>query len=205
MNYGKPSKLSCAEACAATLYICGRVDAAKAILKEFGWGMEFIELNKELLELYRTADDATDVIRRQNLWLKAAENDSQKFAIFSKRKKKHWQRDEDDSDSDVEEKDTISYQQSSSVNYTLPPSDDENYESEQELKLDSFGNIIEVQDLPPSDDDYYYESEDELELDKFGNIIDKKTIEGKMENINVENEREKSDDLNGIEAGMEQL
>merc|ERR1711976_1054138 len=61
VNYGKPSKLSCAEAAAATLYICGKVDAAKVVLDEFGWGREFFKLNSELLELYRTAEDAADV------------------------------------------------------------------------------------------------------------------------------------------------
>jgi hypothetical protein len=30
-----------------------------------------------------------------------------------------------------------------------------------------------VTDLPPSDDEFYYESEEELELDKFGNVIER--------------------------------
>eukprot|EP00518_Triparma_eleuthera_P012355 CAMPEP_0182470042 /NCGR_PEP_ID=MMETSP1319-20130603/18049_1 /TAXON_ID=172717 /ORGANISM="Bolidomonas pacifica, Strain RCC208" /LENGTH=173 /DNA_ID=CAMNT_0024670433 /DNA_START=169 /DNA_END=687 /DNA_ORIENTATION=+ len=38
VNYGKPSKLSCAEAAAACLYICGRYDAAKTVMGAFGWG-----------------------------------------------------------------------------------------------------------------------------------------------------------------------
>ncbi len=192
VNYGKPSKLSCAEAAAATLYICGRVDAAKAVLKEFGWGMEFIKLNEELLELYRTAKDAADVIQRQNEWLKKAEDDTQKFAIFSKRKKKHWESD-DSSDEDADEEALVREEERvnalKSYEYgDLPPSDDEYYQSEEELELDSFGNIIskngeddgdklnvqqtsEYGDLPPSDDEHYYESEEEPELDRFGNII----------------------------------
>ncbi len=76
VNYGKPSKLSCAEAAAATLYICGRVDAARVVLDEFGWGGEFIRLNEELLELYRTSADADEVVRRQNAWLERVESEA---------------------------------------------------------------------------------------------------------------------------------
>jgi pre-rRNA-processing protein TSR3 len=200
VNYGKPSKLSCAEAAAATLYICGRVDAAKAVLKEFGWGMEFITLNKELLELYRTAEDAKDVIRRQNEWLEAAENDSHKFAIFTKSKKKHWQQDDDESDEDDVEED----EQRAFAKDHLPPSEDESYESEKELKLDSFGNIIETDDLPPSDEEYFYESEDELEFDSFGNIIEKKPEEVKTKN-KAEDQSEEDDDIHEIKSGIERL
>lgn len=173
VNYGKPSKLSCAEAAAATLYICGKVDAAKAVLDEFGWGREFFKLNLELLELYRTAEDAADVIKRQNEWLEKAENDTQKFAIFQKRKKKYWEEDSSDDDNDDEDEDIAPQEDMGE----LPPSDDEYYyQSEEEVKLDSFGNIINTQDLPPSDDEYdYYESEEELKLDKFGNIIEDKS------------------------------
>lgn len=153
VNYGKPSKLSCAEAAAATLYICGKVDAAKVILKEFGWGLEFITLNKELLELYRTSKDAAEVIQRQNEWLARAESDSQNFAIY-KRKKNHW---EEDSEEDKSE------------------NDDENNSFEEEEEFfhqDDYRRMNQRDELPPSDDEYYDESEDEYELDKFGNIIE---------------------------------
>ena len=75
VNYGKPSKLSCAEAAAASLYICGFVDAAKAVLDEFSWGKEFIKLNIELLELYRTSADAEEMVKRQNEWLDKVEKE----------------------------------------------------------------------------------------------------------------------------------
>ncbi len=198
MNYGKPSKLSCAEAAAATLYICGRVEAAKSVLNEFGWGMEFITLNKELLELYRTAEDAADVVKRQNEWLEAAENDTQKFAIFSKRKKKHWQQDSDDDEDDEE----ANNQNKEYATENLPRIDDEYHESEKELKLDSFGNIIETDDLPPSDDEYYYESEEELQLDKFGNIIEKKTDDDAIINDEIGAE---NDVIQDIQTGLEKL
>jgi len=112
VNYGKPSKLSCAEAAAATLYICGYVDASKAVLDEFGWGREFIKLNKELLELYRTSSDADEVVKRQNEWLDKVEQANGKAGaghLAGKKKNKTWGRegsdDEEVSEEDGEEKD----------------------------------------------------------------------------------------------------
>lgn len=162
VNYGKPSKLSCAEAAAATLYICGKVDAAKVILKEFGWGLEFIKLNKELLELYRTSKDAAEVIQRQNEWLAKAESDSQNFAIY-KRKTKHWEEDSDDDD-DYDDYDDTS----------VKDRERESGEEDSYIEDNDWKHHIKRDELPPSDDDEYYdESEEEYELDKFGNIIEK--------------------------------
>ncbi len=45
VNYGKPSKLTCAEAIAATLYIVGLKEDALTIMKPFKWGCQFISLN----------------------------------------------------------------------------------------------------------------------------------------------------------------
>jgi pre-rRNA-processing protein TSR3 len=69
VNYGRPSKLSCAEAAAAALHICGQFQAAKALLDEFSWGPEFLRLNRELLDLYASCKDAQEVVDRQNDWL----------------------------------------------------------------------------------------------------------------------------------------
>lgn len=158
VNYGKPSKLSCAEAAAAALYICGRKDAAIEIMKEFGWGMEFIKLNKELLELYRTAKDADEVVSRQNSWLTQAEENSQQFAITGK-KKKYWE--ESDDEEDNEENDSTSNEVQRGLN---------------------FGGVED--ELPPSDDEYYcYESEEKPQLDKFGNIIEPKASLSESEDV----------------------
>jgi pre-rRNA-processing protein TSR3 len=69
VNYGRPSKLSCAEAGAATLYICGKQDAAVALLSNFSWGEEFIRLNKEVLDIYAGCANAEEVVEKQNEWL----------------------------------------------------------------------------------------------------------------------------------------
>ncbi len=65
INYGKPSKLSSAEAIAATLYILGHVEHAKRILSKFKWGLHFITLNQEPLDAYSAAKNSREVVEIQ--------------------------------------------------------------------------------------------------------------------------------------------
>lgn len=61
VNYGRPHKLNTAEAIAACLYITGFVDDASCILESFGYGEEFFNLNRELLEAYRSCQTSDDI------------------------------------------------------------------------------------------------------------------------------------------------
>jgi pre-rRNA-processing protein TSR3 len=65
VNFGKPCKLSSVEALAAALYIMGDQDRAKAVLSKVNWGIRFLEVNKEPLELYASAKDSTEVVKFQ--------------------------------------------------------------------------------------------------------------------------------------------
>ncbi len=65
-NYGKPSKLSTAEAIAATFYIVGLKDNAVEIMSQFKWGLHFLKLNNELLEAYSGAKTSAEVVKIQN-------------------------------------------------------------------------------------------------------------------------------------------
>ncbi len=65
-NYGKPCKLSTAEAIAATFYIVGLKDIAVEIMSQFKWGPHFLILNKELLEAYSYAKTSAEVVKIQN-------------------------------------------------------------------------------------------------------------------------------------------
>ena len=69
VNYGKPCKLTCAEALAGGLYIAGYRDAAEALMNKFKWGHGFISLNRELLESYMKCRTSEEVIETQNKWL----------------------------------------------------------------------------------------------------------------------------------------
>ncbi|KNC76348.1 hypothetical protein SARC_11149 [Sphaeroforma arctica JP610] len=69
VNYGKPCKLNCAEALAACLYICGEPDAAELLMSKFGWGPAFIEINRELLDLYAECENGEEVLKVQKEWI----------------------------------------------------------------------------------------------------------------------------------------
>jgi pre-rRNA-processing protein TSR3 len=72
VNYGRPCKLSCAEALAAACYICGFKSAAEGLMARFKWGHAFFTTNGELLERYAACATAADVIAAQGEWLERA-------------------------------------------------------------------------------------------------------------------------------------
>jgi pre-rRNA-processing protein TSR3 len=69
VNFGKPCKLSSIEAIAAALYILGEQERAREVLSKVNWGIRFLEVNREPLELYASAKDSTEVIRFQALFI----------------------------------------------------------------------------------------------------------------------------------------
>jgi pre-rRNA-processing protein TSR3 len=69
VNYGRPYKLNCAEAFAATMYILGKDEEADYILSKFRWGPTFREINREVLDIYKTCTDGEDVREKQDAWL----------------------------------------------------------------------------------------------------------------------------------------
>jgi pre-rRNA-processing protein TSR3 len=69
VNFGKPCMLSSIEALAAALFIMGDRQRASDILSKVSWGIRFLEVNREPLELYASANDSTDVIKIQDLFI----------------------------------------------------------------------------------------------------------------------------------------
>jgi len=61
VNYGKPFRLSTAEAFSAALYIMNFKDAAEIILSKFKWGPTFLKINRDLLERYTLAKNHREV------------------------------------------------------------------------------------------------------------------------------------------------
>jgi len=69
VNFGKPCKLSSIEALAATVYILGEKERAKELLSRVSWGIRFLEVNREPLDLYSAAKDSPEIIRIQDSYL----------------------------------------------------------------------------------------------------------------------------------------
>jgi rRNA small subunit aminocarboxypropyltransferase len=69
VNFGKPCVLSSIEALAAALFIMGDRQRASDVLSKVSWGIRFLEVNREPLELYSNAKDSTDVIKIQDLFI----------------------------------------------------------------------------------------------------------------------------------------
>ena len=65
VNWGKPGKLSTAEALATVLYLIGRAKQARQVLGAFRWGERFFELNKEPLEAYAAASSSSELVELQ--------------------------------------------------------------------------------------------------------------------------------------------
>ena len=77
VNYGKPFKLSCAEAIAAALYIAGFTDQAVSVLEPFGWGEEFFHLNKAALDAYENASNSEEIEKAQNQYLEEMQKEQE--------------------------------------------------------------------------------------------------------------------------------
>ncbi|XP_020616951.1 ribosome biogenesis protein TSR3 homolog isoform X2 [Orbicella faveolata] len=75
INYGKPCKLSCVEAFAATLYIVGQEDLGTTLLKRFKWGSSFYTLNRVLLDRYAACKSSKEVVEVQNKWFEECERE----------------------------------------------------------------------------------------------------------------------------------
>ncbi len=74
VNYGKPGKLSTAEAFSGALYILGEKEHARKILSSFNWGNEFFKINQELLEGYSKSKGSEEVLDFQEKYLKGIKN-----------------------------------------------------------------------------------------------------------------------------------
>ena len=65
VNWGKPLRLTSAEAVAAALYIMGEKEQARLVMGKFSWGEQFLRLNAEPLERYSEAETSAEVVRIQ--------------------------------------------------------------------------------------------------------------------------------------------
>lgn len=69
VNYGRPFRLTTAEAFSAALFILGREPEARKVLSSFTWGEQFFLLNQEPLERYAGAANSREVVDVQKDYL----------------------------------------------------------------------------------------------------------------------------------------
>ena len=65
VNWGKPGKMTTAEALSASLYLIGKEEQARKLLSAFRWGEQFFVLNKDPLEAYSTAKTSKELVELQ--------------------------------------------------------------------------------------------------------------------------------------------
>lgn len=147
VNYGKPWRLNCVEALAACLAIVDHEDWAVMILEKFTWGLNFLKVNRELIDLYKKCTDSESVVKVQDEYLENLERESKerkqqnKIADIWEVGNTNRQREgEDDKDSDVDNYD----------NDTDDESNDKKYDSlgniiQEEVIYDTLGNVTEPQ------------------------------------------------------------
>jgi pre-rRNA-processing protein TSR3 len=73
VNYGRPFKMNTAEAMAACLYIAGFKEDARTLLSPFGYGEEFLRLNRTALDAYAACKGSEEVAAVQKGIMDAAE------------------------------------------------------------------------------------------------------------------------------------
>lgn len=163
VNYGRPWKLNCVEALAACFAIVGHVDWAEELLQNFSWGPTFLDINRELIEVYQQCSDSASIEEAQEQWMAKLEAELK-------------QRKEQSATEDVWMLGNVNRHGES----------DEETESEVDSlvgtkKVDTLGNVVDE-----SESESESESDEEVEYDNLGNIIEKrKNDEGVTEAVDA--------------------
>ncbi|KAL8668583.1 MAG: hypothetical protein Q9168_006793 [Polycauliona sp. 1 TL-2023] len=74
-NYGRPWRLNCAEALAATFFILGHEDWSEHVLQHFSYGKPFLEINAQVLKRYAACKTGEEVKECENRWLEKIERE----------------------------------------------------------------------------------------------------------------------------------
>ena len=69
VNFGRPFRLTTAEALAGACWILGERERAETLLEPFGWGHTFLDLNEEPLGRYADCADSEEVVAVQDDYL----------------------------------------------------------------------------------------------------------------------------------------
>lgn len=199
VNYGRPWKLNCVEALAACFAIVGHLDWAELLLENFSWGLTFLKINEELLQVYQQCTDSESVLKAQDEWLDKIEKEAKERKAQGQ-KEDIWmmgnvnrnnggldsneeEEEEEDDDGDEEDDSEVEYDNLGNV---IPKKktdalgniiDDANDESEPEY--DALGNVLQ------SDDALDTKSEEEAVYDKLGNIVTKSDLTNQLNSVSI--------------------
>lgn len=170
VNYGRPWKLNCVEALAACFAIVGHIDWAEELLRNFSWGPTFLEINRELIEVYQACTDSESVEKAQNEWMLKLEEEVR-------------QRKERGATDDVWMMGNVNRQQQSDDDESDADSDaqSEDESDADDVQYDNLGNVIpkdtdgtdgtDVESLSEGSDEESAESD--VEYDNLGNVIER--------------------------------
>ena len=157
VNYGRPWRLNCVEALAACFAIVGHWDWAEVLLENFSWGLTFLKINKELLEIYMQCSDSDSVNKAQEEWLQRIQDEAKNRKEQAKNEdlwmmgnvNRHGSDEEEDDDSERESEDEV-----------------ESEKKSEEVEVDALGNFVTKKVEEEFDD-----SEVEEIYDKLGNLV----------------------------------
>ncbi|CCF60646.1 hypothetical protein KAFR_0L00390 [Kazachstania africana CBS 2517] len=184
VNYGRPWKLNCVEAIAACLAIVGFMDLAEELLSHFSWGVNFLKLNRELLEIYQQCTDSDEIEAAQDAWMdqiekevqeRKASNNAQNVDIWmSGNVNRIDESDEDNEDEDSEDEE-VTYDNLGNIIENEP----------REVRYDNLGNIIEESSEESSGEEEEDEEED-VKYDSLGNVIEEsESLQKKLDGLNI--------------------
>lgn len=192
VNYGRPWKLNCVEALAACFAIVGHEDWAAQLLENFSWGLTFLEINSELLEVYRGCTDSESVEQAQNAWMAKLEDEVR-------------QRKEQTATGDVWMMGNVNREGAAELEDELGLEEEE---LDGEVEVDNLGNVIrkkpqresieEYDDEDDESDDENQQTDEESEeeddedhgseqvqYDSLGNIVETKEMAGQFAKLGI--------------------
>ena len=180
VTYGRPWRLNCVEALAACFAIVGHLDWAEMLMDNFSWGSAFIDINRDLFEVYQGCTDSESVTNAQEAWLDKLDEEKKQRKerkddddIWAKGNVNRGLKDDEGQYSDEDQDQDREDDQEDDEN-------DEEYEDGEEEEYDNLGNLILKPRANSNGYDYNSESESEsetdqesIEYDALGNIIEK--------------------------------
>lgn len=176
VNYGRPWRLNCVEALAASLAIVGHFDWAETILSKFTWGLTFLKVNAELLEIYSNCTDHASVKAAEEEYLNRLEEESKArkertktediMAVGNTNRQVELN---DDYDYDDYEDEDVEYDALGNI------IGEDSLSDEEDVQYDALGNIIEPEEdgdeSEEEEDEDDDDEEDEPQYDSLGNMI----------------------------------